>query len=60
MQEAWITLFCPACTESWEVRPSEFDGPGVSITCRHCGSTHPIAEFCKTARDFRILKELTA
>lgn len=60
MQEAWITLLCPDCTESWEARPSAFDGPAEPFSCRNCGATYPLSEFCKTARDFRILAQLTA
>ena len=60
MDEAWITLQCPDCTEHWEANPADFDGPSVDYECDACGVTHPLSEFCETKRDLEILTELAA
>lgn len=55
MQEAWITLECPDCSETWEADPSDLPAPGKPFTCRHCGQTSSVSEFPKTQRGFEVL-----
>jgi hypothetical protein len=60
MQEAWIQLQCPDCTEDWEANPADLPDPGTEMTCNHCDGTHPVSEFTQTARDLEILREFHA
>jgi len=57
MQEAWIDLRCPDCTNDWEANPADLPDPGAAFTCDDCGNTRPLSEFTRTARDLEILRE---
>lgn len=56
MREAWVTLECPNCHETWESNPGDLPAPGEEFTCNHCGETRSISEFTKTQRGFEILE----
>ena len=60
MQEAWIQLQCPDCTEQWEANPADLSEPQREFDCAHCETTRPLSEFTKTVRDFEILEEFHA
>lgn len=60
MQEAWVQLQCPDCTEQWEANPADLHRPDREFTCKDCGGTRPLSEFARTARDFEIIEEFNA
>ncbi|MHB9285935.1 hypothetical protein ACKVMT_02710 [Halobacteriales archaeon Cl-PHB] len=57
MNDAWITLQCPDCQESWEANPGDLPAPGEQTRCEHCDTRRPTAELMKTNRDLDILQE---
>lgn len=59
MQEAWLQLRCPACTDSWEDHVSDLPAPDTAFTCDDCGTERPLSEFMRTARDLEVLQEFT-
>ncbi|MFC7046811.1 hypothetical protein ACFQH6_16640 [Halobacteriaceae archaeon GCM10025711] len=60
MQEAWIDLQCPSCTESWEANPSELPAPDHEFACDHCGERRNLAEFMQSTRDLEVLQQFHA
>lgn len=60
MQEAWVQLRCPACTNSWEDRVADLSNPETPFTCTDCGTERPLSEFMRTARDLEVLREFAA
>ena len=57
MVEAWITLRCPACGQSWESSPTALPAPSTDFECDHCGEARTTSQFMKDQRDLEILKQ---
>lgn len=59
MQEAWLQLQCPACSDSWEERVNDLSAPDTTFTCGECGTERSLSEFMQTARDLEVLREFS-
>lgn len=57
MQEAFVSLFCPACEANWEEQPHDLALPETDWECPHCGDDRHLAEFMKTPTDLEVLEE---
>ena len=57
MADAWITLQCPECRESWEADPTDLPAPADKLRCDNCAVRRPTSEFTETSRDLEILAE---
>jgi predicted RNA-binding Zn-ribbon protein involved in translation (DUF1610 family) len=57
MNEAFVQLVCPDCTKDWEAPPMDLPTADADFTCPDCGTERPVAEFMRTDRDLRVLKE---
>jgi len=57
MQEGWIPLECPDCTERWEANPSDLPPRRTDFACPHCGRSRPVEEFVATQEGLKILEQ---
>lgn len=59
MQEAWITVQCPHCEETWEAEVDELPAPDDQFQCDNCDDYGRTSEFAKTPRDLEVLRDLS-
>ncbi|MDZ7730347.1 MAG: hypothetical protein U5K37_04645 [Natrialbaceae archaeon] len=57
MDETRVQLLCPDCQKDWQRSPRDLPGPSIAYECPACGSSRPTAEFTRTDRDLRTLKQ---
>jgi len=55
--ETEVQLLCPDCSEAWSVQPEILPPHDDRFECPDCGATRPTAEFTRTKRDLRTLKQ---
>ena len=58
MEEATIQLLCPECTKEWQLPPGELPDVAELFHCPNCHASRRTAEFTRTDRDLRTLKQL--
>ena len=58
MDETTVQLLCPECTKAWQVSPAELPEAAAMFHCPNCHASHRMAEFTRTDRDLRTLKQL--
>lgn len=57
MVEAFVRLLCPECGKDWEANPSNLPDLKKNFTCSACGTTRRLAEFMRTERDLKAVKQ---
>ena len=58
MDEATVQLLCPDCDKSWHAVPGGLPGTTEPFDCPGCQASRRTAEFMRTDRDLRTLKQL--
>jgi hypothetical protein len=55
--ETEVQLLCPDCNADWATPPADLPAPDEDFACDHCDASHRTAEFTRTKRDLRALKQ---
>ncbi|MFP8957269.1 hypothetical protein [Natronosalvus vescus] len=58
MVETTVQLLCPECVKEWQVSPGELPSSTSMFHCPNCHASRRMAEFMRTDRDLRTLKQL--
>ena len=58
MVETTVQLLCPECVKEWQVAPGELPKSTKMFHCPNCHASRRMAEFMRTDRDLRTLKQL--
>jgi DNA-directed RNA polymerase subunit RPC12/RpoP len=58
--ETEIQLLCSECNASWSRSPESLPDHDEPLACPDCGTDRPTAEFARTERDLRTLKQFEA
>ena len=57
MVEATVALLCPECAKDWQLIPGELPAADEIFHCPNCHASRHTAEFTRTDRDLRTLKQ---
>ncbi|MFC7213319.1 hypothetical protein ACFQO4_04390 [Saliphagus sp. GCM10025334] len=58
MVETTVQLVCPECVKEWQLTPAELPDSTSMFHCPNCHASRRMAEFTRTDRDLRTLKQL--
>ncbi len=58
MDEAIVQLLCPECTKDWQLSPGDLPMSTELFHCPNCHASRRTAEFMRTDRDLKTLKQL--
>ncbi|WIV68237.1 hypothetical protein [Natrialbaceae archaeon AArc-T1-2] len=57
MEETTVQLLCPECAKNWQASPGELPNADEMFHCPNCHASRRTAEFTRTDRDLRTLKQ---
>ena len=57
MDAATVQLLCPECAKDWDAHPDDLTGAREVFHCPNCHASRHTAEFARTDRDLKLLKQ---